>query len=268
MYRPSIISLWSYFVTTAIIVAVAWAADEYQFICENKGTGLSIISVLNATGNHGEFIRIMGTYDPDGLEILSDVLLADKTVWIPTNAAFAEVNATLSSMSDAAIKKVLGYHISPPRRSPTGEYDILTPKILLDAKKMKHRTRTGVLTGSDQRTKSTVVDGKLRIEGITIGNTAWCTQSGSVFSIDKVIMDVALPSGILWTLYKLERILFYDDARFIIWPVILGVTVGSILSCVYSRVKKKLKRNSERVDVATAGGPNIELALEDEGEEK
>jgi hypothetical protein len=111
--------------------------------------------------------------------MISDVVLAEKTVWAPTDAAFDALGDAFASLSDAEVKEVPGLHISPPRRSPGGDYPIVTPQLLLDAGELEHRTRTAVLTGSDQRTRTTS-DGGLRIEGLTVGRTAWCAEASSV----------------------------------------------------------------------------------------
>lgn len=124
--------------------------EDYWFICENDGLGLDVVEVLQATGDHTTFLDLLSRYDPEGFAILSDTERADKTVWAPTDAAFLAVSDSLSSLSDEEIKAILGYHISPPRRAPGGSYPIVTPWVLIDAEQMNHRTRTGVLTESDQ----------------------------------------------------------------------------------------------------------------------
>jgi hypothetical protein len=101
-------------------------------------------------------------------------------------------------MSPEEIAAILGYHISPPRRVPGGSYPIVTPEFLIDAERMTHRTRTGVLTASDQRTRTSVTDGVLMIEDARILGTPWCTEAGLVFSIEPVIMDVSPTSVLIW----------------------------------------------------------------------
>ena len=168
----------------------------YEFVCENDGVGLSIVDVLRATGQHGTFLDVLTRYDPDGFAILSDPELADKTVWAPTDAAFSEVDGSLSPLSDVEIKAVLGYHITPPRRTPEGPYPIITPQFLSEGGETVHQTRTGILTGSDQRVRTRAIDGVLTVQDSLILPTSWCTQTGSVFSIGTVIMDVAPPSPV------------------------------------------------------------------------
>ncbi|MFP4704496.1 MAG: fasciclin domain-containing protein [Spirochaetaceae bacterium] len=126
--------------------------------------------------------------------MLSDAEQADKTVWPPMDDAFTAVREVCATMPDEEIKAILGYHISAPRRALDGAYPIVNPQFLMDAGHMTHRTRTGVLTGSDQRTQTTFADGVLMIEGAQIAGTAWSAQAGSVFSLDAVIMDVGRPS--------------------------------------------------------------------------
>jgi uncharacterized surface protein with fasciclin (FAS1) repeats len=235
-------------VTASAIVSVVLTAspapalaetDAYTFACEDGGVGLHLVDVLEATGEHGTFLDLMQRYDPEGLAILSDVVLADKTVWAPTDAAFDAVGDTLVSLSDAQAKEVLGFHISPPRRTPGGDYPIVTPQLLLDAGEMEHRTRTGVLTGSDQRTRTTSDGGVLRIEGITIGGTASCAEAGSVLAIDGVITDVTPPSLPVWLWNGLVRILLYDDIRFVIYATVPGVVIGSLISGVVRRRQRQ-----------------------------
>lgn len=204
--------------------AATGSAAEYRVVCPDEGAGLDIVDVLEATGEHGTFLELLHRFDPEGLALLSDVELADKTVWAPTDAALLALGDSLPSLSNEQVKAVLGYHISPPRRSPGGAYPVVTPQLLIDAGEMEHRTRTGVLTGSDQRTRTTFEGGALRIEGIGIGSTAWWTQAGSVLALDAVITDVAKPSTLEWMWNRLVRILLYEDVRFVIYA-----TVGAVL---------------------------------------
>jgi uncharacterized surface protein with fasciclin (FAS1) repeats len=199
-------------------------------VCMNNGVGLSVIDVLQATGEHNTFLELFSQYDPEGYAILSDVELADKTVWAPTDEAFLEVKDSLLSLSDEEIKAVLGYHISPPRRAPfTGSYPIVTPQYLLDEGKMSHRTRTGVLSGSDQRTQTEADNAMLTIEGVRIENTAWCTEVGSVFSLDAVIMNVQEPSVLVKTINRIVYILLYDDIRFVIYSTVIAILFSIII---------------------------------------
>jgi uncharacterized surface protein with fasciclin (FAS1) repeats len=213
-------------------------AGEYSYVCEDGGVGLHLVDVLEATGEHKTFLDLMQRYDPEGLAILADVVLADKTVWAPTDAAFAALGDTLASLSDAEVKEVLGFHISPPRRTPGGDYPIVTPQLLLDAGEMEHRTRTGVLTGSDQRTRTTSDGGVLRIEGITVGSTARCAEAGSVLAIDGVITDVTPPSRPVWLWNRLVRILLYDDIRFVIYATVPAVVIGPLIGGVARRRRR------------------------------
>lgn len=220
---------------------------EYKFICENEGSGPSAVDVLRATGIHNTFLELLSRYDPQAFTILSDPQLADKTVWAPADAAFKAIEESLSSMSDEAIKSILGYHISPPRRTPWGSYPLVTPQFLFDAGRMNHRTRTGVLTGSDQRIDSSVVDGFLMIEDAIIMDTAWCTEAGSVFSLESVIMSVAKPSVAERMFNRTIRILFYDDIRFFIYSTVFATTVGLFISHVVGKRLKQKENNKMKV---------------------
>lgn len=238
MRSASVVVTASAIVTVALAASPAPALDEtdaYTYVCEGGGVGLHLVDVLEATGEHATFLDLMRRYDPEGLAILADVVLADKTVWAPTDAAFDALGDALASLSDAEAKEVLGFHISPPRRSPGGAYPIVTPQLLLDAGEMEHRTRTGVLTRSDQRTRTTADDGVLRIEGITIGSTAWCAEAGSVLAIDGVITDVTPPSRPVWLWNRLVRILLYDDIRFVIYATVPAVIIGPLVGAVVRR---------------------------------
>ena len=225
------------------VLAMPLFGQEYRFICENRGVGLSVVDVLQATGDHNTFLDLFSRYDPEGFAILSDAELADKTVWAPTDAAFLAMSDILSSLSDEGTKAILGYHISPPRRTPGGSYPIVTPEFLIDAERMNHRTRTGVLTESDQRTQTTVTDGVLMIEDAQIMGTAWCTESGSVFSIDAVIMNVATPSVLVRALNRIVRILLYDDIRFVIYSTVGAVLIGTVVALLAGKRTKRKKED-------------------------
>lgn len=182
----------------------------YQFVCDDGGRGTSVVDVLRATGEHETFLDLFSQHDPEGFEILSDPVLSDKTVWAPTDAAFSALGDAVSALSDAEIKAVLGYHITPPRRTPEGPYPIITPEYLLDGGEVVHQTRTGILTGTDQRVRTRANDGVLTVEDATITTTSWCTQTGSVFSIDAVITDASAPSiaeRVIYTLFFKSPIL-------------------------------------------------------------
>ncbi len=77
-------------------LALPLFGEEYGYIRENGGAGLSVVDVLQATGDQNTFLELLGRYDPEGFAILSDTELADKTVWAPTDAAFLAVSDTLS----------------------------------------------------------------------------------------------------------------------------------------------------------------------------
>jgi len=222
--------------------AGAQADDGYRFVCDDGGAGLHLVDVLRATGEHTTFLALMEEHDPEGYAILADVALADKTVWAPTDAAFATLDAALDGGLAAVptddAKRVLGNHISPPRRSPTGAYDIVTPAFLLAEGEVVHRTRTGVLSGTEQRIRSTVVDGELRIEGARILPTARCAEAGSVFAIEAVLTDVAVPSPPTQVWYRLVRALLYDDVRFVIWPTVAGAAIGGVISLLVRRSRR------------------------------
>lgn len=216
--------------------SAAWAKDQaYEFSCEGGGIGLDLVSVLESTGEHDKFLELMSQRDPEGFSILADVALADKTIWAPTDAAFSKIGADLDALSGEQVKEILGNHISPPRRTPWGDYSIVTPEFLLSEGELTHRTRTGVLSGTEQRIRSSVVDGKIRIENATVLPMSWCAEGGSVFSIDSVITEVKTPSSIQQFGYRLERTMFYDDSRFIIWPTIFFAMLGVMISTLIRR---------------------------------
>jgi len=196
----------------------------YAFICEDGGLGLSIVDVLQASGDHGTFLRLLGEHDPEGLAILADPELADKTVWAPTDAAFSAIAENLSSLPGDEVKDVLGYHVTPPRRTPEGPYPIVTPRFLADGGEIVHQTRTGILTGSDQRVRTRVEDGVLTVAGAVILPTSWCTQAGSVFSIAGVILEASAPSVV-------ERVVYVVFFRYPFASLfgMVAVVVGAIL---------------------------------------
>ena len=210
-------------VAVAQVDAPATAAirsQGYAFVCENEGLGLSIVDVLRATGEHGTFLRLTLEHDPEGFAILADPELADKTIWAPTDAAFAEIAESLSSLSEGEIRRVLGYHVTPPRRTPEGPYPIVTPEFLAEGGEVVHQTRTGIITGSDQRVRTRLDDGVLTVAGAVILPTAWCTQTGSVFSIDAVILDASPPALV-------ERVVYVVFFRY---PFVSLVGLGAVVA--------------------------------------
>jgi len=75
------------------------------------------------------------------------------------------------------------------------------------------------------------------IENARILGTAWCTEAGSVFSIDAVIMDVAPPSVLVRTINRIVRILLFDDIRFVIYSTVGSVLIGLLVSRI--RIQKQ-----------------------------
>ena len=57
---------------TRDVAEQAISGDEYQFVCDNDGSGLSIVDVLQATGDHQTFLSLFSQYNPEGFAILSD----------------------------------------------------------------------------------------------------------------------------------------------------------------------------------------------------
>jgi len=182
------------FISPIMITSASGSTEGVQFICENSGEGLSAVDVLSATGDHDVFLDYLREYDPEGYEILTDPALSDKTIWAPTDEAFEKLGDDPDNASQEEIKAVLGFHITPPRRTPEGPYPIVTFEYLADGGQIVHQTRTGILTESDQRVRTKVEDGIFTVQDVRIGSTAWCTQAGSIFSIDEVITEVATPS--------------------------------------------------------------------------
>ncbi len=201
----------------------------YRFVCDDGLRSSSVVDVLRATGEHETFLDLFSRYDLEGFEILSDPVLADKTVWAPTDAAFAALGDAVSALSDPELKAVLGYHITPPRRTPEGPYPIITPEYLLDGGEVVHQTRTGILTGSDQRVRTRANDGVLTVEDSAIAARSWCTQTGSVFSIDAVITDASatpLAERVIYTLFFRSPILTLTG---------LGVLVAGVVVLLRQR---------------------------------
>jgi hypothetical protein len=213
--------------------------EGYEFVCPSENSSLTPVNVLEASGNHQLFLELLKEHDPEGLSILSDPKLADKTVWAPVDSAIQESTKALTLLDSAGIKKVLGYHVSPPRRSPFGEYPIVTPGFIAKAEAIENRTRTGVLTGSDQRTLTKRIGMDLFVEEVLILATSWCTAAGSVFSIDGVILDVVSPGFLEKNYNRMIRILFYDDSRFIIWPTAGAFMLGQVVFLILRKLKRR-----------------------------
>lgn len=218
---------------TVAPASVTTPAGDYEFVCENEGAGLSILDVLEATGEHDTFLSFFAEFDPEGYAILGDPELADKTVWAPTDAAFAELGDAPSLLTADEITAVLGYHITPPRRTPEGPYPIITPLYLVEGGEVIHQTRTGIVTGSDARVRTSATDGVLTVNGARILPTSWCTQTGSVFSIDTVLTEAAPPSFIEQAIY----VVFFQYP----WVFLIGTaaTVVGIVLLVRGRRKRR-----------------------------
>ncbi len=188
----------------------AQAATETEFVCPDDGAGLSAVDVLEATGEHDVFLDYLREFDPEGYQILTNPAASDKTIWAPTDAAFAKLGDAPESAAPEDIKAVLGYHISPPRRTPEGDYPIVTFDYLADGGQIIHQTRTGILTESDQRVRTKVGNGIFTVQDIPLGSVAWCTEAGSIFSIDDVITDVAIPGWFERTLGVAIYVVFFQ----------------------------------------------------------
>lgn len=214
-------------------------AGEYEFVCDNEGAGLSILDVLEATGEHDTFLTYFAEFDPEGYAVLADPELADKTVWAPTDAAFAELGDAPSALTAEEITAVLGYHITPPRRTPEGPYPIITPRYLVEGGEVIHQTRTGIVTGSDERVRTTVTDGVLMVNGATILPTSWCTQTGSVFSISAVLTEAVAPTFLEQAIYV---VFFQYPVVFLIGTIV--VIVGLVL-LVRARRKRRARPRHE-----------------------
>jgi hypothetical protein len=216
--------------TGPVGIGIAQASIEAEFICPDGGVGLSAVDVLQATGQHDVFLDYLSEYDPEGYEILTDPAASDKTIWAPTDTAFAKLGDAPDSASPEDIKAVLGYHITPPRRTVEGDYPLVTFEYLADGGQIIHQTRTGILTESDQRVRTSVADGVYTVEGIPLGPVAWCTQAGSIFSIDTVITEVATPSWFERILGQAIYVIFFKSPL-VSAVVALGLTavVGFIV---------------------------------------
>lgn len=213
-------------VSASADVSVETGPGDVEFICENDGNGLSAVDVLMATGEHGVFLDYLQTYDPEGYEILTDPALADKTIWAPTDDAFAKLGDAPEQATPAEIKNVLGFHITPPRRTVEGDYPIITFAVLADESPMIHQTRTGILTDSDQRVTTRYENGIYTVQESTIRSRAYCTQAGSIFSIDEVITEVAIPGWLERTLGLVIYTLFFQ------YPLLIAIAVLVILGLV------------------------------------
>jgi uncharacterized surface protein with fasciclin (FAS1) repeats len=238
---------WYLFLTVMIVLGFSVASLETAvpvhadtFTCEDLNTQQSIVDALEETGVHSRFLQLMQEHDPEGYEILNDVALADKTVWAPVDDAFNQIDSTLQNYSSAEIKTILGYHISPPLSRPNGEYPIVSWDYLRANPNQVFRTRTGVLSGADQRLQLTVLNDDYWIETAMLLPTMWCAQEGSVFAIDSVILEVEPPSTLTFIGYRLVRILLYEDIRFTIYATAAGVVIGTAISFVIRKRRRSL----------------------------
>ena len=216
---------------------------DYEYVCPANSSSLSPISVLAATGEHNTLISLLKEHDPEGFAILSDPKLADKTVWAPLDSAFEKSSDDLKQLNSTGIKKVLGYHINPPRSRlinfSTHIYTVVTPNYIATEGEIQNRTRTGTLTRSEQRTVTSKLGNKLYVEDISVLPSSWCTAAGSVFSIDEVILDVAMPSFSEKLKFNTIRYLFYDDTRFFIYSFAGSIALSSLVVFLYRSLKKR-----------------------------
>ena len=81
-----------------------------------------------------------------------------------------------------------------------------------------------------QRVRTKVNDGVYTVEEASIMPIAWCTQSGSVFSISQVIVSVRNLSLIERMFNYSIYILFYHEYSYL---VLLGIGVGMVGLIVY-----------------------------------
>ena len=216
--------------------SVAADTQRVEFVCPDSGIGLSAVDVLRATGEHDVFLDYLREYDPEGYEILTDPAASDKTIWAPTDAAFAKLGDAPDSASPEDIKAVLGYHITPPRRTVEGDYPIVTFDYLADGGQIIHQTRTGILSESDQRVRTKVEDGTYTVEGIALRPTAWCTQAGSIFSIDTVITGVATPGWFQQILGQAIYVVFFQ------YPYVSAIVALGLVAVVGFVVSRLVRR--------------------------
>lgn len=103
--------------TPPVGVSVAQAASETEFICPDEGAGLSAVDVLQSTGEHDVFLDYLSEYDPEGYEILTDPAASDKTIWAPTDAAFAKLGEAPESASP---EEILAHSVGTTRNAVVG----------------------------------------------------------------------------------------------------------------------------------------------------
>jgi uncharacterized surface protein with fasciclin (FAS1) repeats len=233
-----------YLIITVLLIAITeltplTAADTGDQIgCIEPPNSRSLVDVLEQTGRHNTFLALLQEHDAEGYQILTDADLSDKTIWAPTDEAFEDISSQLNTLSSLDIKKVLGYHISPPLSRPNGEYPIVTFTYLDDNPNQVFRTRTGVLTESDQRISLSLREDEFYIEEAKLESTMWCAKAGSVFSITSVITDVEPPSTLTFIGYRLVRILLYEDIRFTIYATAAGIALGTAIAIVIRKRRR------------------------------
>jgi len=230
----------------ATSIASAEDSAAVEFVCVDGGAGLSAVDVLEATGEHGEFLRYFQEFDPEGYEILSDPALADKTIWAPTDAAFAALGDAPDGLPSEEIKAVLGFHVSPPKRTPEGPYPIITFDYLAENGQVIFQTRTGILTDSDQRVRATVDNGVYTVEGRGIQPTAWCTQAGSVFAIDEVITDVPVAG---WAERTLGLAIYY---AFFEYPYVTAIMTLIVTVLIVWLIVRSVRRRGRAGESTSA----------------
>lgn len=208
----------------------------YEYLCDDFGDRVSAVDVLEAAGDHNTFLDLLRTYDPEGFEILADPALEFQTVWAPTDDSFAAFDDILSTLPDEEITAILGYHVSPTREDRDGGYSTVTPTSLALDGTVAHQTRTGILTGSDQRVRTTMRNGVLTVQGAHILATSWCTESGSVFAINTVIMEappLSVGERVIYAVFEYPLIALLGVAA-------LGISLALLI--VETRARRRHRR--------------------------
>ena len=110
---------------------------------------------------------------------------------------------------------------------------------------MIHQTRTGILTDSDQRVTTRFDNGVYTVQESTIRSRAYCTQAGSIFSIDEVITEVAIPG---WFERTLGLAIYYAFFEYPLVTAIIALVLGGLIIWLVLRVI----RNRRRMDDGTS----------------
>lgn len=84
-----------------------------------------------------------------------------------------EISDVLLLIENVKVKAILSDYITSPTRTPDGTCSIIAAQLFAESVEIVHQTRTGILTGSDQRVRTRVYDRVYTVEDSPLMGTSW-----------------------------------------------------------------------------------------------